>query len=224
MSVESAAVPAGAPPGILGHHFTSLERQNEAVRLGMWLFLTTEILLFAGLFAAYSIYRFQFPEAFAQASRHLDLTLGTVNTVVLISSSFSVAMAIHFAREDQRKLAVACLLFTLACAGAFLVIKGFEYAHKFHEGALPGKYFTMKAQHGQPHPPGTAMFFTVYFMTTGLHGIHVIAGMSVLAWQTVKAWNGFYNSAYYTGLELGGLYWHLVDLVWIFLFPLLYLI
>lgn len=223
MWLEPAA--AGAqepkpPEGILAHHFSSLERQNEAIRLGMWLFLSTEILIFAGLFVGYAVFRFQFPEAFAECSRHLDLSLGTVNTVILITSSFTVAMSIHFARTDRRMLAVACLVFTIACALGFLGIKAVEYSHKFAEGALPGKYYTF----AHVTADGAPMYFTVYFLTTGLHALHVVIGMTVLAVLTVKTLRGRFNSAYYTGLELGGLYWHLVDLVWIFLFPLLYLI
>jgi len=212
--------PPGTPRGILAHHYSSLDAQNAAVRLGMWLFLATEILLFAGLFTGYTIYRYQFPEAFAEASRHLDLGLGTLNTFVLITSSFTVAMAIHFARTNRKNLAVACLIFTIACAFGFLGIKSIEYMHKFQEGALPGPYYSFE----EVRANGAPMYFTIYFLTTGLHALHVIIGMTVLIVLTFKTAAGRFNSNYYTGLELGGLYWHLVDLVWIFLFPLLYLI
>jgi len=211
---------AGLPPGILGHHFSSLARQNEAMRLGMWLFLATEVLLFAGLFTGYTVYRFQFPEAFAECSRHLELTLGTVNTLVLITSSLTVALAIHYARTDQPRAAAICLVITLLFALSFLGIKAVEYAEHFHERSLPGKYYAYEAV----KIPGAAMFFSVYFLMTGLHGLHVIAGMSVLSWILRRTLQGRYSSQYYTGLELGGLYWHLVDLIWIFLYPLLYLI
>jgi cytochrome c oxidase subunit 3 len=208
------------PEGILGHHFSSLSRQNEAMRLGMWLFLATEILLFAGLFTGYAIYRFQFPLAFAEASRHLNLTAGTVNTVVLITSSFTVALAIHFVRIDRPRAAAVCLVLTILMALAFLGIKAIEYTEHFHERALPGKYYAFK----EVTIPGAAMFYSLYFLMTGLHGFHVIAGMSVLGWILWRTLQGRYSSRYYTGIELGGLYWHLVDLVWIFLYPLLYLI
>ena len=211
---------AGLPPGILAHHFSSLARQNEAMRLGMWLFLATEILLFAGLFTGYSVYRFQFPEAFAECSRHLELTLGTVNTVVLITSSLTVALAIHFARTDSPRAAAFCLVLTLLLALGFLGIKAVEYSEHFRERSLPGKYYAFEAV----KTPGAAMFFTLYFIMTGIHGLHVIAGMLVLSWILRRTLQGRYSSRYYTGLELGGLYWHLVDLVWIFLYPLLYLI
>src|SRR4051812_26769389 len=190
------------------------------MRLGMWLFLATEILLFAGLFCGYAIYRFQFPLAFAECSRHLDVALGTVNTVVLITSSFTVALAIHFARTDKARLAAICLVLTLVFALGFLGIKAVEYAAHFHEHALPGKYYAFP----EVKLPGAAMFYTMYFLMTGLHGVHVVAGMSVLSWLLWRTLQGRYSSRYYTGIELGGLYWHLVDLVWIFLYPLLYLI
>ncbi len=211
---------ASLPEGILAHHFSSLERQNEAMRLGMWLFLATEILLFAGLFTGYSVYRYQFPLAFAECSRHLEIALGTLNTVVLITSSFTVALSIHYARTDRRRAAALCLMLTIGFALAFLGIKAVEYTAHFHEHSLPGKYYAFK----EVKIPGAAMFFTMYFLMTGLHGLHVIAGMSVLSWLLWRTLQGRYSSRYYTGLEMGGLYWHLVDLVWIFLYPLLYLI
>jgi cytochrome c oxidase subunit III len=211
---------AGLPEGILGHHFSSLGRQNEAMRLGMWLFLATEILLFAGLFVGYAVYRFQFPLAFAEASRHLNLTAGTVNTVVLITSSFTVALALHFARSDHPRAAAICLVLTILMALGFLGIKAIEYSEHFHEHALPGKFYAFK----EVTIPGAAMFYSLYFLMTGLHGLHVVVGMSVLGWILWRTLQGRYSSRYSTGLELGALYWHLVDLVWIFLYPLLYLI
>jgi cytochrome c oxidase subunit 3 len=210
----------GLPEGILAHHFSSLERQNEAMRLGMWLFLATEILLFAGLFTGYAVYRYQFPLAFAECSRHLELALGTLNTVVLITSSFTVALSIHYARTDRPRAAALCLALTIAFAFAFLGIKAVEYTAHFHERSLPGKYYAF----AEVKIAGSAMFFTMYFLMTGLHGLHVVAGMSVLSWLLWRTLQGRYSSKYYTGLEMGGLYWHLVDLVWIFLYPLLYLI
>lgn len=210
----------GLPEGIVGHHFSSLVRQNEAMRLGMWLFLATEILLFAGLFTGYAVYRFEFPAAFAEASRHLNLTAGTVNTVVLITSSFTVALALHFARSDRPRAAAICLVLTILMALGFLGIKAVEYTEHFHERALPGKFYAFK----EVTIPGAAMFYSLYFLMTGLHGLHVVVGMSVLTWILWRTLQGRYSSRYSTGLELGALYWHLVDLVWIFLYPLLYLI
>jgi cytochrome c oxidase subunit III len=211
---------AGLPEGILGHHFASLSRQNEAMRLGMWLFLATEIMLFSGLFVGYAVYRFEFPLAFAEASRHLNLTAGTVNTVVLITSSFTVALAMHYARSDRPRAAAVCLVLTILMALGFLGIKAIEYTEHFHEHALPGKFYAFK----EVTIPGAAMFYSLYFLMTGLHGLHVVIGMSVLCWILWRTLQGRYSSRYSTGLELGALYWHLVDLVWIFLYPLLYLI
>ena len=211
---------AGLPEGIFGHHFSSLARQNEAMRLGMWLFLATEILLFAGLFTGYAVYRYEFANAFAAASRHLNITAGTVNTVVLITSSFTVALALHFVRVNKPRVAGLCLAITILFALAFMGIKAIEYVEHFHEHALPGKYYAFE----KVTIPGAAMFYSLYFLMTGLHALHVMVGMSVLGWLLWRTLQGRYSSRYYTGLELGALYWHLVDLVWIFLYPLLYLI
>src|SRR5437660_1272094 len=201
----------GVPPELIGHHFASMERQQEAMQLGMWLFLATEVLLFAGLFCGYAVYRFQFPLAFAECSRHLNITAGTVNTVVLITSSFTVALALHFVRVDRQRAAAVCLCITLLFALGFLGIKAIEYTEHFHEHALPGKYYAF----AEVKIPGAAMFYTMYFLMTGLHGVHVVAGMSVLSWQLWRTLQNRYSSAYSTGLEMGALYWHLVDLVWI---------
>jgi cytochrome c oxidase subunit III len=205
----------------LAHHFDSIETQNHASRLGMWLFLGTEVLLFAGLFLGYSVYRHLYHDTFRFASRTLNLTMGTINTIVLISSSLSVALADHSVKHGKNRRAVGLLLFTIVCALAFLTIKAFEYAHKFDEGALPGKWFHFEEMAGMP---GANMFFTVYFLATGLHAFHVIVGMAILMWVTVRLARGDFSPRYNIPVELGGLYWHLVDLVWIFLFPLLYLI
>ena len=209
-----------APVPRLAMHFASLEVQNHAARLGMWLFLATEILLFAGLFVIYANYRFLFPDAFAAASRHLDLTMGTINTLVLITSSFTAAMAVHYAKEGENKKVVVMFVLTILMAMGFLVIKYFEYAHKFHEHQLPGPYYAYPGI----QLPGVSMYFTIYFLSTGLHAFHVIIGMIVLGWVTLKAMRNEFNHGNYTAVELGSMYWHLVDLVWIFLFPMLYLI
>jgi cytochrome c oxidase subunit 3 len=204
----------------LAHHFANMDRQVDASRLGMWLFLSTEILLFVGLFTAYSVYRFSFPEAWAQASRHSEIWAGTTNTFVLITSSLTVALAIHFVRVNAPRLAVIMLGITLAFGIVFLVIKGIEYTNHFHEGALPGKYYRLH----EVMLPGVSMYWSLYFLMTGLHGLHVLIGMTVIAVVMYRTAHGYYDSGYYVGIELAGLYWHLVDLIWIFLFPLLYLV
>jgi cytochrome c oxidase subunit 3 len=208
------------PEAYVAHHFPNLRQQEHAARLGMWLFLATELLLFGGLFTAYSVYRYLYPATFAEASRHLSVALGTVNTVVLITSSLTVALAHHLAHARRGKAAALALLVTLGFAVAFLVIKAFEWSHDFHEGLLPGRYYSFP----QLTAVGAPMFFTVYFCMTGLHGLHVVVGMGVLTVLMVQCWRGAYDHGYTTPMELGGMYWHLVDLIWIFLYPLLYLI
>ena len=207
-------------PEFLQHHFSDVEQQRESAKLGMWIFLLTEVLLFGGLFCAYSIYRSWNPEIFHNAHRFLDVYLGTLNTVVLIVSSVTMALAIRSMQLDRKKQMLIFLIVTLALAAAFLVVKYFEYSHKFHLGQLPGKFYTFTGIEGtNPH-----IFFSVYFLMTGLHGIHVIGGMAVITWLIFKTRGRTFSSQYYTPIEMTGLYWHLVDLIWIFLFPLFYLV
>jgi cytochrome c oxidase subunit 3 len=203
----------------LPHHFSTPEAHNHAVRLGMWLFLATEILLFAGLFVAYFVYRGYFPEAFIQGAKHLDLWAGTTNTVILITSSLTVALAHHYAHTGRNRTAGWLLLVSILFGLVFLVIKGIEYHHKFQEGALPWHY-----TYSEVTVPGAALFYTIYFFTTGLHALHVCIGLGVLTWIMVRCFKNEFSAQYYAPVELGGLYWHLVDLVWIFLYPLLYLV
>jgi len=214
MSTEAAATPH------LAHHFPSLEAQERAARMGMWLFLATEILLFTVLFTGYAVYRFLFPTGFEDASKFAHVALGATNTVVLITSSLTVALAIYYARQGESKKTVALLAVTIAFGAAFLVLKGFEYYDHFAEGQLPGKYYHFEGLSG----PGVSMYFTLYFLMTGLHGLHVVVGMGVLTWVAARAARGDFSRSYSTPVELGGLYWHLVDLIWIFLFPLFYLL
>ncbi len=204
----------------VAHHFPNLRQQEHAARLGRWLFLATELLLFGGLFTAYSVYRYLYPAAFAASSEHLSVAAGTINTIVLITSSLTVALAHHFAHHRRGRLAALCLAITLAFGVVFLCIKGWEWTHDFHEGLLPGRYF----HSDELNVIGAPMFFTLYFILTGLHGLHVVVGMTVLAILAVMSWRGSFDHGYSTPMELGGMYWHLVDLIWIFLYPLLYLI
>ncbi|MBL8148809.1 MAG: cytochrome c oxidase subunit 3 family protein [Blastocatellia bacterium] len=206
-------------PEYLQHHFSDAEQQVEASKLGMWLFLVTEVLLFGGLFVAFAAMRSLHYESFHEGHEHLSKTLGIINTVVLILSSFTMALGVHASQTNQKKKLINYLVVTLLCALTFLVIKYFEYSEKFHHGLLPGRYFT--AHHENPH---VSIFFGLYFLMTGLHGIHIIAGMSAIGWVLWRAIKGHFNSEYYTPVENVGLYWHLVDLVWIYLFPLLYLL
>jgi cytochrome c oxidase subunit 3 len=205
----------------LAHHFDDMEQQKEASTVGMWVFLLTEILFFGGLFAAYLVYRSAHPDVFVQASHHLDMVLGGVNTAVLLLSSLTVALAVHAAQEGHRKQIIGFLTVTIVLAGVFLVIKSFEYAHKFHEGTVPGTGFHVEGIANQ----GVAeMFYVLYFAMTGLHALHVIVGIGILSVIAFKAYRGRFSAEYYTPVEVSGLYWHFVDIVWIFLYPLLYLI
>lgn len=205
----------------LADHFATPEQQVESGKLGMWLFLATEILLFGGLFVAYTIFHFLHPELFYDAHKYLNVELGALNTIVLLFSSLTVVLAIHAAQQNKRRYVIINLALTIACALAFLVVKYFEYSNKFHEGLLPGMYFTNGVL---PDPDQTHIFFGIYFLMTGLHGFHVVVGIGILTWLLLRTIKGDFSSQYYMPLELGGLYWHLVDVIWIFLFPLLYLI
>ena len=213
-------------PSHLQHHFVSSEQQFDSAKLGMWLFLITEVLLFSGMFVAYAVYRQWHPDAFVEASATLDVTLGTINTLVLLTSSLTVALSIHFIQRDEVKKCVYSLLTTVALAGVFMVIKYFEYTAKFEHGVYPGGLFDPHGGHYEhlAQIPYAPQFFSIYFVMTGIHGAHVLIGMLVLAWVAFMAWRGDFSSEYYTHIELSGLYWHLVDIVWIFLFPMLYLI
>jgi cytochrome c oxidase subunit 3 len=215
----SSSEPA-APPH-LAHHFQDLETQNHAALLGMWLFLGTEVLLFAGIFVGYAAYRYLYAPTFRAGAHHLSLKLGTINTFVLITSSLSVALAGQSIQRGRARRSAGLLLFTLLCGATFLVIKGFEYHHHIESGALPGGHFRFAPM---AHLPGAPMFFTIYFFSTGLHAFHVVAGMTVLTWLLVRTRRGHFSRHYHLPVEIGGLYWHLVDVIWIFLFPLLYVI
>jgi len=285
----------------LAHHFDNMEDQHESSKQGMWLFLATEVLLFGGLFCAYAVYRSLHPEVFVYAHQYLDKVLGGINTVVLITSSLTMALAVRAAQLGKRKHLIVFLALTLLGACGFLGIKYVEYSHKWHLGLLPGIHYApdieghahdggdlddpaeeapendpepalesnvaeadpsteaepgteaepeaytppssdspdaptgptgladANAEHGDSHGAGAEprlvhLFFSIYFLMTGLHGIHVLGGMVVITWVLVRSVKGHFRPDYYTPVENVGLYWHIVDLIWIFLFPLLYLI
>lgn len=279
---------SGGHPKALLHHFATAEQQRESGKLGMWLFLATEILLFGGLFSAYAVYRGNHPEIFVYAHRFLSVKLGGINTMVLITSSLTMAWAVRAAQMGNRKLLVVMLSLTLLGGVGFLGIKKVEYEEKWKHGLLWGARY--KPVHAEVHagekpreeargartaveethreaadlpapvlpaderskigpaaigprglaaeaeeegahghaladePKNVQTFFAVYFAMTGLHGLHVIVGMIVIAWVLVRSVRGEFTAEYNTPVDLAGLYWHLVDLIWIFLFPLLYLI
>jgi len=218
----------GYHPAYLGHHFDTPNQQFDAAKLGMWVFIVTEILMFGGLFVAYLIYKSHEPAVFIEAHQRLDWKLGTVNTIVLLFSSLTAALAVRSSQLGKRNETKMWLTITILCALAFLGIKFVEYSHKFYDGLLPGRYFTAHlpehAHNGAVLPQRASMFFALYFMMTGLHGLHVIIGMLILAWVLLRNQRGEFSSEYFTPVEIGALYWHLVDLVWIYLFPLVYLV
>lgn len=279
----------------LAHHFETPVQQYDSGKLGMWLFLATEILLFGGLFCAYTAYRANHPELFVWGHKFLDVNLGAFNTVVLLFSSLTMAWGVRCAQLGQRRGLMITLGLTLVCGGVFMGVKTIEYSSKIKHGLEWGKYYhpdphylaeherpgSGEARHlppvsatadsqaasvpaafspaSQPLPSGLTaepckipppavppaglyeystvshetyepkplngqIFFGIYYAMTGLHGIHVLVGMGIIAWLLVRSWRGEFSGAYFTPVDLGGLYWHLVDVIWIFLFPLLYLI
>jgi cytochrome c oxidase subunit 3 len=227
----------------LQHHFESLPQQKEAATLGMWVFLLTEVLFFGGLFFAYTLYRIWYFEAFAEASRTLDLFWGGLNTVVLIASSLTMALAVRAAQTNKRAALVNWLIATIVLGAVFLGVKVIEYADKFEHHHVPGPNYVWASEHAAEAAPAAAadhapartttpaelqrttqIYFSLYFTMTGLHALHMIVGiglMSVIAWM---AWKGRFDAEWYTPVEMSGLYWHFVDIVGIYLFPLLYLV
>jgi cytochrome c oxidase subunit 3 len=208
-----------SPPG-LAHHFDSYDQQRDSATLGMWTFLVTEILFFGGLFATYTLYRWLYPEAFRAASHTLSIQLGTLNTAVLIASSLTMALAVRAGQFGKGRLASWLLVFTMVLGTAFLAVKGVEYHEKFVDHHVPGDTFHFEGADGTH----AQLFFSLYFLMTGLHAVHMIIGIVLVGLVAVKAREGAYTPENHNFLEGTGLYWHFVDLVWIFLFPLLYLI
>ncbi len=232
-------------PSVVAHQFDDFDQQTEASRLGMWAFLVTEIMFFGGLFTGYTIYRTRYPEAFASGSHHLDVMLGAINTVVLIGSSLTMALAVRSAEKGRRSSLVTFIVGTMILGTTFLGIKAIEYHHKYEEHLIPGPSFVYPehsagdAPHvsvSVPDHPGPTLpkvaapgeravqlFFSFYFAMTGVHALHMIIGIGILALLLVLALRGHFLENPNT-IEMMGLYWHFVDIVWIFLFPLLYLI
>jgi cytochrome c oxidase subunit 3 len=206
------------------HHFVSMDQQFDAAKLGMWLFLITEILLFSGMFVAYAVFRVWYPETYTIASEALDPWLGGINTLVLLTSSLTVALSINFIQRGKIKQMNWMLVATIVLAGVFMVIKYFEYTAKFDHGLFPGEHFHPHGEYTKFDVPYAPQFFSIYFVMTGIHGFHVLVGMVVFGWLLTRGLRGHFNSEWYTPVELTGLYWHVVDIIWIFLFPLMYLI
>jgi cytochrome c oxidase subunit 3 len=212
--------PASAASEHFAHQFESLDHQKEVSLLGMWVFLVTEILFFGGLFLTYSVYRHWYPAAFAAASHEMIVWAGTLNTVVLITSSLTMALAVNAAQAGQRRTLMIFLVATMALGCVFLVVKGFEYHTEYVERHIPGRGFQFEAEYASQ----AQLFFSLYFMMTGLHAIHMIIGLGIMAVMFWLSWRGTITAEYSSPIEISGLYWHFVDIVWIFLFPLLYLV
>lgn len=204
----------------LVEQFEDLDKQAHAARLGMWIFLSSELLLFAGLFALYAGYRVMYPTDFAAAVAHNNVAIGTANTAILITSSFTVAMSLHAVRRGNPRRAALLLALSIAGGLLFLALKGIEYAEHFRAGIYPAGGYRYA---GLP-TAGARMFFTLYFYLTGLHALHVCVGLILLGWLAWGSYRRLYSPASYTHVELGALYWHLIDVVWIFLWPMLYLL
>tara|TARA_Y100001934_G_C12279875_1_gene739335 strand:+ start:737 stop:1384 length:648 start_codon:yes stop_codon:yes gene_type:complete len=204
----------------LAHHFEDLDQQHQAHSLGMWAFLVQEIMFFGALFAGYTIYRMMYPDAWDVGSHHLNVQIGAANTAVLLASSLTMALAVRCAQLGQQKWLVTNLVLTLVLGAVFLGVKVVEYADKYHHHLVPGTGFQTPA--GEPEK--LEMFFNFYFLMTGCHAFHMIIGGGVLVYLIWKAMRGSYLKDHFAPIEMMGLYWHFVDLVWIFLFPLLYLL
>jgi cytochrome c oxidase subunit III len=200
--------------------FEDLGKQVHAVRFGIWVFVASELLLFAGLFALYTAYRTEYLTGFVAGVRHAELAIGTINTSLLVVSSYTAASALRTIRRGDRRATIAWLLATLVLGAAFLALKGLEYSHHAAEGALPGAYY---AYHELP-TYGSQLFFTLYYFMTGLHVLHLVAAVLVVAWLTARVARRRSTARYHVDLEAGILYWHLVDCIWIFLYPLFYLL
>jgi cytochrome c oxidase subunit III len=209
---------------VAAHQFDDLAQQHEAGTLGMWIFLATEVMFFGGLLTAYTAYRAAYPQAFAVASSHLDLTLGTVNTVILLTSSLLMALAVRAAQTGQRGRSLVFLVLTIVLGCAFLGIKAHEWHQEYVNGFAPGKAFTYVSTEAGVSARQVEMFFVLYFLLTGLHALHMIVGVTLLTVMAAFTARRRFSPEYYTPIEVSGLYWHFVDVVWIFLFPLLYLV
>jgi cytochrome c oxidase subunit 3 len=201
-------------------HFGSAESRVRAAHLGMWLFLASELLLFTVMFTAYALYRADHASAFAIGRKHMAVGLGTLNTYLLVTSSILVALAVGQGREGKRRACAALLAAAMSLGAGFLVVKGIEYRQHVLEGALPGAHFHVEGV----HQTGVSLFFSLYWLMTGVHALHVIIGLSVLGTLAVLAARGRFTPERHAPLEVGGMYWHLVDVIWLFLWPLFYLV
>jgi cytochrome c oxidase subunit III len=217
---------ASANHSILAHHFEDLEQQRETETMGMWLFLATEILIFGAIITGYTIYRIRYPRDFEAASAHLNLLIGSINTIVLLSSSLTMALSVHATRVGRRKMLMTCLTLTIVLGATFLGLKALEYYSDYEDFLVPGLRFR-PGEWTELTPPANPqhvqLMLVFYYIMTGLHAVHMIVGMGLLVWLIVRARKRTLTPVSYMAVEIVGLYWHFVDIVWIFLLPLLYL-
>lgn len=203
-------------------HYQDAEHQYQSNKEGLWLFMVTEILMFGGLFVGYFLFHHMYPEMFAEGAKYLDWKLGFLNTLILIASSLTMALGIYYNQIGQPSKATWALAITILCGAAFMVIKYFEYTHKFHLGIFPGQKLNLDMV--KPEHANLGLYFGFYFCMSGLHGLHVLIGMGLITWVMIKNMRREFSPKYYTPIEGVGIFWHIVDLIWIFLFPLLYLV
>ncbi len=218
----SLAKPRATPehPAAPARPFDHHAHEHATSVLGMWVFLSTELLLFGGLFTAYAVYRYLYGAAFREASAHLNAEMGALNTGILILSSLMVALALHAAQTGGRRSTAVFLALTLLLGTLFLVLKGSEYYGHFREGLMPGAGFAWEGEQRR----AAELFYMLYYIMTGLHALHMVIGLGLIALMAIGAWRGRLTAPHPTALEVTGLYWHFVDVVWVFIFPLLYLI
>jgi cytochrome c oxidase subunit 3 len=216
MAAEHATTTYG-----LAHQFDDIEQQREAGTLGMWAFLITEILFFGGMFMAYILYRTKYPDSFASASAHLNWKLGAANTAVLIISSLTMALAVYYSQVGDRRMLMLFIVLTMLLGATFLGVKAYEYHDKWVHHLIPGFGFTWE---GTGDPNQVQMFYFLYFVMTGIHALHMVIGLGIMTVILIMAKRGRFTPEYHSPVEISGLYWHFVDIVWIFLFPLLYLL
>ncbi len=207
----------------LAHHFDDLEQQHETGTLGMWAFLLTEVLFFGGMFGAYAVYRWSYPLDFQAASARLNVDLGGINTIVLICSSLTMALGVYAAQKGSKNGIILGLVSTMLFGSVFLIVKYFEYKEKWEHHLIPGPNFDF-GHMGNPVLGHEQLYFALYFAMTGMHALHMVVGMVIMCWMIKKAHRGDFTPEHYPLVENFGLYWHFVDIVWIFLFPLLYLV
>jgi cytochrome c oxidase subunit 3 len=213
-----------AQSGFVAHHFEDAQQQRETVSLGMWSFLITEVMMFGALFTGYAYYKTIYAAAFVEGSYQLDYRIGAINTAVLICSSLTMALAVHAAQTTRRNATILFLILTILLGSVFLGVKVVEYTDKYEHHLIPGRNFSLQPIDETVNPKNVELFLCFYFIMTGLHAVHMIIGITILLILVVLAWRHRFSAEYHAPVEMTGLYWHFVDIVWIYLFPFLYLL